>query len=88
MKYCLCLENINFFGTTFQKNFKYKYEFSTSNVYLDEADERQISAVVYIPNTNGGNLKESGYYIPYLDFKRYFLDIDENRSSNLDKLIP
>ena len=73
MKYCLCLENINFFGVNFQKDQKYKYEYSASNIYMDEADERQISAIIWIPNINGGNLKESGYYIPYLDFKKYFL---------------
>lgn len=87
MKYCICLENINYFGIQFSKNMKYKYEYRQSNIYLDEADERYLTTFIYI-ESQIGNLLETGYPIESDTFKKYFLDINENRSSNLDKLIP
>jgi len=88
MKYCICLENINYFGIEFFKNSKYRYEYKQSNIYSDEADERYLTAYVYIKNTQSGNLLETGYPLEMNVFKLYFIDIDKNRSSNLEKLIP
>jgi hypothetical protein len=87
MKYCICLEDINYFGINFTKNSKYKYEYRQSNIFSDEADERYLTPFIYIVQ-NDDILPEMNYPLNIDVFKTYFLDIDENRRSNLEKLIP